>query len=91
MNNQPFAVDTPEQKRFIAAIVYLPLVTLYRCLDFDVGDGPREIAFDVSFDIRKVQLKAIESVTLGFDMMLDQVCETGVLSARFDVTSTFEI
>ncbi len=91
MNNQPFFVYTPEQKRLIAAIVNHPLVTLYRCFDFDIGDGPREIVFDVSFDIRKIQLKAIESVTFGFHMMFDQVCEALILSTRFNVTRTFEI
>ena len=91
MNNQPFSVHMPEQKCLIAAIVYHPLVTLYRRFDFDIGDGPREIALEMSFDIRKIQLKAIESVTFGFHMMFDQVCEALILPARFNVTRTFEV
>ena len=91
MNNQPFSFHTPEQERFVAAIMDHPLIALYRCFYIHISDSPREIAFDVRFDIRKIQLETIECITLRFDMVLDQVREAVVLSAGFDVTSTIEI
>ncbi len=60
MNNHPFLVYPSKQECLISAVVNLTLLTLYCCLEIDIGDGPREVAFDVSFDVRKVKLKIFE-------------------------------
>ena len=51
MNNHPVSIDASKQERLKAATVYFTLVTLYCCFVFEIGDGPREIALDVSVDI----------------------------------------
>ena len=51
MNNHPVPVDTSKKERLIAATVYFTLVTLYCCFVFEIADGPREVALDVSVNI----------------------------------------
>jgi hypothetical protein len=54
VNNHPYTIDTPEEEGLKAAIVYLPLIALHCCFDFDIGNCPSEFAFDVRFDIQKI-------------------------------------
>ena len=47
----PFAFHSPKQIRLVATIVNSALVLFHQCLYFDVRDGPREIAFNMSLDV----------------------------------------
>ncbi len=91
VHDLPFAVHTPKQERLVTTIVYFALVPFDGRFHFSVGDGPREITFQVRFDIGKIQFEAIECVTLRFHVMPNQVIKTGILTTRFNVTGAFKI
>ena len=91
VHDLPFAIHTPKQERLVTTIVYFALVPFDGRFNFSVGDGPREITFEVRFDIGKIQLEAIECVALRFHVMPDQVIKTGILTTRFNVTSAFKV
>ena len=43
------------------------------------------------FDIGKIQFEAVQQITLWFHVMSDQVIKTCILTARFNIASTFEV
>ena len=65
VHDLPFAVHTPKQECLVTTIVYFALVPFDGRFYFGVGDSPREVTFDVRFDIGKIQLKTVERIASG--------------------------
>jgi hypothetical protein len=91
MDNLPSTVRTPEQERLVSAIVNLPLVSPDHRPYLHVRDGPREVTFEVSLDIRQRKFEAFQGIAFRFYVMFDQIGKAFVLAARLDVPSAREI
>jgi len=88
MNDFPTIVGAAKQERLVTPIVDNPAIALHRCLHLDVGNCPGKIAFNVSFNLGKFQLEAIQGVALWFHVVFHEILQTSVLAARLDETRT---
>jgi hypothetical protein len=86
MHYLPLAVDASKQKSLVSPVVYLPPVSVDGGFDLDIGNRPREIALHVCLDVTENQIKPVQRIAFGFNVMNDQIIKTFVLAATLYVT-----
>jgi hypothetical protein len=91
MHYLPLAVDASKQKSLVSPVVYLPPVSVDGGFDLDIGNRPREIALHVCLDVTENQIKPVQRIAFGFNVMNDQIIKTFVLAATLYVTRALEV
>jgi hypothetical protein len=75
----------------VPAIVDFSIVPFDRGTNLNISHGPCEVPLDVCFDIAEGEVKAIQRIAFGFNVVRDQIVQTLVLATTLDIARTLKI